>query len=71
VAAFAWALLLTTIMSDDRPETTLILRKHGAMPEVSAAASFRPVPLTLNILVLSSVRLLLEELTMNNAAALY
>jgi hypothetical protein len=52
-------------------ETTLISR-NSAMPEVSAAASFRSGAINFKYSGhLSSVRLLLEELTMNNAAALY
>lgn len=61
-------------ISDDCPKGQYKdLKKHGAMPEISAASSFRQGSLNLNtwILFLQYATCFGVELTMNNAAALY
>ena len=60
--------------SDDAPKGNYAdLKKHGAMPEVSAAASFRQGAWNFNtwVLFLQYACCFGVELTMNNAAALY
>jgi NNP family nitrate/nitrite transporter-like MFS transporter len=61
-------------ISDDAPTGNYSeLKKHGAMPEISAASSFRSGALNLNtwILFIQYATCFGVELTMNNAAALY
>jgi len=61
-------------ISDDSPKGQYHeLKKHGQMPEVSAAASFRSGAFNLNtwILFVQYACCFGVELTMNNAAALY
>jgi NNP family nitrate/nitrite transporter-like MFS transporter len=61
-------------ISDDAPKGQYHeLKKHGAMPEVSAAASFRQGALNFNtwVLFIQYACCFGVELTMNNAAALY
>lgn len=61
-------------ISDDAPTGNYSdLKKHGAMPEVSAAASFRSGAFNFNtwILFVQYAACFGVELTMNNAAALY
>lgn len=73
VITFATGIIVYFI-SDDAPKGNYTeLKKHGNMPEVSAAASFRSGALNLNtwILFLQYACCFGVELTMNNAAALY
>jgi NNP family nitrate/nitrite transporter-like MFS transporter len=61
-------------IADDCPKGNYAdLKKHGAMPEVSAAASFRSGALNFNtwVLFIQYACCFGVELTMNNAAALY
>jgi NNP family nitrate/nitrite transporter-like MFS transporter len=61
-------------ISDDAPKGNYSeLKRHGAMPEVSAAASFRSGAINFNtwLLFLQYACCFGVELTMNNAAALY
>jgi NNP family nitrate/nitrite transporter-like MFS transporter len=61
-------------ISDDAPKGNYVdMKKHGTMPEVSAAASFRSGALNLNtwVLFVQYACCFGVELTMNNAAALY
>eukprot|EP00957_Ditylum_brightwellii_P204401 15339096-Ditylum_brightwellii.AAC.1 len=61
-------------ISDDSPKGNYSdLKKHGNMPEVSAAASFRSGAMNFNtwILFIQYACCFGVELTMNNAAALY
>jgi len=61
-------------ISDDAPTGNYAdLKKHGSMPEISAAASFRSGAINVNtwILFLQYAGCFGVELTMNNAAALY
>merc|ERR1712125_287089 len=61
-------------MGDDAPKGNYAeLKKYGAMPEVSAAASFRSGAININtwILFIQYACCFGVELTMNNAAALY
>jgi len=65
---------LMFFISDDAPKGNYAdLKKHGQMPEVSAAASFRSGAMNLNtwILFVQYACCFGVELTMNNAAALY
>jgi NNP family nitrate/nitrite transporter-like MFS transporter len=62
------------VISDDSPKGNYKdLKKHGSMPEVSAAASFRAGAVNFNswLLFLQYACCFGVELTMNNAAALY
>ena len=62
------------MFSDDAPKGNYAdLKKHGQMPEVSAAASFRSGAINFNtwILFIQYACCFGVELTMNNAAALY
>ena len=62
------------LLSDDAPKGNYgELKKHGAMPEVSAAASFRSAAFNFNtwLLFIQYACCFGVELTMNNAAALY
>ena len=62
------------MFSDDAPKGNYSdLKKHGQMPEVSAAASFRSGAINFNtwILFIQYATCFGVELTMNNAAALY
>jgi NNP family nitrate/nitrite transporter-like MFS transporter len=73
VVAFATGIAIYYI-SDDAPKGNYHeLKKHGAMPEISAAASFRSGAINFNtwILFLQYACCFGVELTMNNAAALY
>lgn len=73
VVTFATGLTVYFI-SDDAPTGNYAdLKKHGAMPEISAAASFRSGALNINtwILFIQYATCFGVELTMNNAAALY
>jgi len=73
VVGFAIGVLIYFI-SDDCPKGNYHeLKKHGSMPEVSAAASFRTGALNINtwILFCQYAGCFGVELTMNNAAALY
>jgi len=73
VVAFGTGLVIYFI-SDDAPTGNYKdLKHHGAMPEVSAAASFRSGAFNVNtwILFLQYACCFGVELTMNNAAALY
>jgi MFS transporter, NNP family, nitrate/nitrite transporter len=66
--------VLMYFISDDAPKGNYKdLKKHGVMPEVSAAVSFRVGALNFNtwILFLQYACCFGVELTMNNAAALY
>lgn len=66
--------LMIYFVSDDAPKGQYHeLKKHGQMPEVSAAASFRSGAFNINtwILFLQYACCFGVELTMNNAAALY
>ena len=61
-------------ISDDAPKGNYSeLKKHGNMPEISAAASFRTGALNFNtwVLFIQYACCFGVELTMNNAAALY
>merc|ERR1712125_246695 len=61
-------------MGDDAPKGNYAeLKKYGAMPEVSAAASFRSGAINVNtwFLFIQYACCFGVELTMNNAAALY
>jgi NNP family nitrate/nitrite transporter-like MFS transporter len=74
-AVFAFAVGVTILfISDDAPKGNYKdLKKHGVMPEVSAAASFRSGACNINtwILFIHYAACFGVELTMNNAAALY
>jgi len=73
VVAFGTGVIVYFI-SDDAPKGNYKeLKKHGVMPEVSAAASFRSGAMNFNtwILFLQYGCCFGVELTMNNAAALY
>lgn len=73
VVAFATGAAVFFI-SDDAPTGNYSdLKKHGSMPEVSAAASFRSGAFNFNtwLLFLQYAACFGVELTMNNAAALY
>jgi NNP family nitrate/nitrite transporter-like MFS transporter len=74
-AVFAFAIGVTIyFVSDDSPKGQFNeLKKHGQMPEVSAAASFRSGALNFNtwVLFIQYATCFGVELTMNNAAALY
>jgi NNP family nitrate/nitrite transporter-like MFS transporter len=73
VIAFASGVIIYFI-SDDAPKGNYgDLKKHGAMPEISAAASFRSGAVNFNtwILFIQYGCCFGVELTMNNAAALY
>jgi NNP family nitrate/nitrite transporter-like MFS transporter len=73
VFAFAFGITLYYI-SDDAPKGNYTeLKKHGAMPEISAAASFRSGAINFNtwVLFIQYACCFGVELTMNNAAALY
>ena len=73
VVAFSSGVMIAMI-SDDAPKGNYSeLKKHGAMPEVSAAASFRQGAWNFNtwVLFLQYACCFGVELTMNNAAALY
>lgn len=74
-AVFAFASgILIVLYSDDAPKGNYNdLKKHGAMPEVSAAASFRTGAINFNtwVLFIQYACCFGVELTMNNAAALY
>ena len=73
VVAFASGIAIVMI-SDDAPKGNYKdLKMHGAMPEVSAAASFRTGAFNFNtwVLFLQYACCFGVELTMNNAAALY
>ena len=73
VVAFATGVAIYFI-SDDAPKGNYKeLKKHGNMPEVSAAASFRSGAFNLNtwVLFVQYACCFGVELTMNNAAALY
>lgn len=73
VVTFATGVVVYMI-SDDAPKGNYDeMKKHGTMPEVSAAASFRRGALNLNtwLLFLQYACCFGVELTMNNAAALY
>ncbi|GAX22385.1 hypothetical protein FisN_8Hh371 [Fistulifera solaris] len=62
------------LFSEDAPKGNYgEMKKHGVMPEVSAAASFRAASFNFNtwILFLQYAACFGVELTMNNAAALY
>ena len=73
VVAFALGLAIYFI-SDDAPKGNYSeLKLHGAMPEISAAASFRSGAINFNtwLLFIQYGCSFGVELTMNNAAALY
>lgn len=73
VVAFCWGLTILRI-SDDSPKGNYAeLKKHGAMADVSAAASFRQGAFNFNtwLLFIQYACCFGVELTMNNAAALY
>lgn len=73
VVAFGSGVMIYLI-SDDAPKGNYSdLKKHGSMPEVSAAASFRQGAWNFNtwVLFLQYACCFGVELTMNNAAALY
>lgn len=73
IVAFATGVAIYFI-ADDAPKGNYNdLKKHGNMPEVSAAASFRSGAFNLNtwLLFLQYACCFGVELTMNNAAALY
>jgi NNP family nitrate/nitrite transporter-like MFS transporter len=73
VVVFATGIMIYLI-ADDAPKGNYAdLKKHGAMAEVSAAASFRAGALNFNtwILFIQYACCFGVELTMNNAAALY
>lgn len=73
VVGFGFGLLIYFI-SDDAPKGQYAdLKRHGAMPEISAAASFRSGSLNVNtwLLFIQYACCFGVELTMNNAAALY
>lgn len=73
IVAFATGIVVYFI-SDDAPKGNYSdLKKHGVMPEVSAAASFRTGAMNFNtwVLFLQYACSFGVELTMNNAAALY
>jgi NNP family nitrate/nitrite transporter-like MFS transporter len=73
VAAVATGIIIYFI-SDDAPKGNYgELKKHGSMPEISAADSFRSGAINFNtwILALQYGCCFGVELTMNNAAALY
>jgi NNP family nitrate/nitrite transporter-like MFS transporter len=73
VIAFASGIIIYFI-SDDAPKGNFgELKKHGSMPEISAAASFRSGAINFNtwILFIQYGCCFGVELTMNNAAALY
>jgi NNP family nitrate/nitrite transporter-like MFS transporter len=73
VVAFGTGIAIYYI-SDDAPKGNYDeLKKHGAMPEISAAASFRSGAINFNtwILFFQYACCFGVELTMNNAAALY
>lgn len=73
IVAFASGVMIYFI-SDDAPKGNYSeLKKHGAMPQVSAAASFRQGAFNLNtwLLFIQYACCFGVELTMNNAAALY
>ena len=66
--------IIIYFISDDAPKGNYSdLKKHGSMPEVSAAASFRSGAWNFNtwVLFLQYAGCFGVELTMNNAAALY
>ncbi|EEC50152.1 predicted protein [Phaeodactylum tricornutum CCAP 1055/1] len=73
IVAMASGIMVYRI-SDDAPKGNYDeMKKHGTMPEVSAAASFRSGALNLNtwVLFIQYACCFGVELTMNNAAALY
>jgi NNP family nitrate/nitrite transporter-like MFS transporter len=73
VVAFGSGVMIYYI-SDDAPKGNYSdLKKHGAMPEISAAASFRSGAINFNtwVLFFQYACCFGVELTMNNAAALY
>mmetsp|Transcript_27275 Transcript_27275/g.40818 ORF Transcript_27275/g.40818 Transcript_27275/m.40818 type:complete len:472 (-) Transcript_27275:343-1758(-) len=73
IVAFSTGITVYFI-SDDSPKGNYSdLKKHGNMPEVSAAASFRSGAMNFNtwILFIQYACCFGVELTMNNAAALY
>ena len=73
VVAFGSGIMIYLI-SDDAPKGNYAdMKKHGTMPEVSAAASFRQGAWNFNtwVLYLQYACCFGVELTMNNAAALY
>lgn len=73
VVAFTTGILIYKY-TDDAPKGNYNeLKKHGAMPEISAAASFRQGAYNLNtwLLFIQYACCFGVELTMNNAAALY
>jgi NNP family nitrate/nitrite transporter-like MFS transporter len=73
VVAFGSGIAMYYI-SDDAPKGNYSdLKKHGAMPEISAAASFRSGAINFNtwVLFFQYACCFGVELTMNNAAALY
>ena len=73
IVAFLLAMFIMC-NSDDSPKGNYWeLKKHGAMPNVSAAASFRQGALNFNtwLLFIQYACCFGVELTMNNAAALY
>jgi NNP family nitrate/nitrite transporter-like MFS transporter len=73
VVAFSSGVIMYFI-SDDAPKGNYgELKKHGAMPEISAAASFRSGAINFNtwVLFFQYACCFGVELTMNNAAALY
>jgi MFS transporter, NNP family, nitrate/nitrite transporter len=66
--------IMLFFLGDDAPKGNYAeLKKHGAMPEVSAAASFRSGAINVNtwLLFIQYACCFGVELTMNNAAALY
>lgn len=73
VVGFATGIMIYFV-SDDAPKGDYAdLKKHGAMPEISAAASFRSGAINVNtwLLFVQYACCFGVELTMNNAAALY
>jgi NNP family nitrate/nitrite transporter-like MFS transporter len=73
IVAFASGVAIYFIAEDAPKGNYGELKKHGAMPEVSAAASFRSGALNINtwLLFVQYACCFGVELTMNNAAALY
>lgn len=66
--------VMVYFLGDDAPKGNYAdLKKHGAMPEISAAASFRSGAINVNtwLLFIQYATCFGVELTMNNAAALY
>ncbi|KAI2508901.1 hypothetical protein MHU86_5511 [Fragilaria crotonensis] len=73
VVGFATGVIIYFI-SDDAPKGNYAeMKKHGIMPEISAAVSFRSGAVNINtwILFVQYAACFGVELTMNNAAALY